>query len=136
MMPASGMFLDTNVAGAEHDSCAHNDLPPIFAGLSGSEWRRLFLRRCYSVITSGATSLRQLNAFNVLGYPTHGSNCVMTSSSVSLPWPRFRLPCMCPLICDSTPPRGNQNRGCNDFSDFNVEAGPGVIIAEAIGRQK
>jgi hypothetical protein len=32
MMQASGMFLDTNVAGAEHDSCAHNDLPPIFAG--------------------------------------------------------------------------------------------------------
>src|SRR5262249_20663338 len=29
--------LDTNVAGAEHDSCAHDDLPPGSGGLEGGE---------------------------------------------------------------------------------------------------
>jgi hypothetical protein len=32
--------------------------------------------------------------------------------------------------------QGNQNRECNELPDFSVEAGPGVVIAEAIGRQK
>jgi hypothetical protein len=45
---------------------------------------------------SGATSFRQLNAFSVRGYPTHGSNCVIRSSSPGLVLPTFRLPRMCP----------------------------------------
>jgi hypothetical protein len=28
-----GDVFDTNGAGAEHDSCAHGDLLPVFAGL-------------------------------------------------------------------------------------------------------
>lgn len=54
---------------------------------------------------SGAISFRHVKAFRVRGYPTHGSNCVMTSSRTSLPLPTFTLPRMCPFPCESQPPR-------------------------------
>ncbi len=52
--PGVGDVFDTNVAGAEHDSCAHGDLPPIFAGLGSPGDDDDF---CFDVIVHNSVGL-------------------------------------------------------------------------------
>src|ERR1035441_10231426 len=65
----------------------------------------------------------------------NGNSCVIMPSSTPRSLPTLRLAATWPLACGSHPQR-DQHREGEQLTGLDVDAGAGVVVPEAVGRQQ